>query len=214
MIKLSLFIFANLYGKPRRKCDCPEKGLPQIGRVFWRIRCRRSLVQLLLFCCASSKPEPKLPAGDFHGGVGGRDASFGPSVRLLRRLKGFLLCFTHVKLKATLHSHYITLVHPLEYIWPFGVYGGTSSCSLRNDQNYPLPSLPFLSTRLLVSRVSSPLRCRILEDIEFGWMDGEWRYTFHDLWLVWKKSCVEDSNGDLLLFRWWLNVKYNINWKD
>lgn len=62
------------------------------------------------FVAQASKPEPKLPAGDFHGGVGRRDASFGPSVRLLRWLKGFLLCsrLTHVKLKATLHSHYIT----------------------------------------------------------------------------------------------------------
>lgn len=62
------------------------------------------------FVAQASKPEPKLPAGDFHGGVGRRDASFGPCVRLLRWLKGFLLCsrLTHVKLKATLHSHYIT----------------------------------------------------------------------------------------------------------
>lgn len=148
----------------------------------------------LLFCCASSKPEPKLPAGDFHGGVGRRDASFGPSVRLLRWLKGFLLCFTHVKLKATLHSHYITLVHPLEYIWLFGVYGGTSSCSLRNDQNYPLPFLPFLSTRLLVSRVSSPLRSRILEDIEFGgWMENDdTLFTTFDLC---EGKVVEASGG-------------------
>lgn len=36
------------------------------------------------FVAQASKPEPKLPAGDFHGGVGRRDASFGPSVRLLR----------------------------------------------------------------------------------------------------------------------------------
>lgn len=120
----------------------------------------------LLFCCASKQTRGKAACRGFSWGCWTRrDASFGPSVRLLRQvLKGFLLCssrLTHVKLKATLHSHYITyhLGPPPRIHMAFrGVYGGSaSSCSLRNDQEYPLPLLPYPSAHL-VSRVPTPLR--------------------------------------------------------
>lgn len=87
----------------------------------------------LLFCCASKQTRGKAACRGFSWGCWTRrDASFGPSVRLLRRLKGFLLCssrLTHVKLKATLHSHYITyhLGPPPRIHMAFrGVYGGSA----------------------------------------------------------------------------------------
>lgn len=85
-----------------------RKGLPRIRRMFWRIQCRRSRAAVVLLRKQANQSQSCLQ-GIFMG-VLDDDASFGPSVRLLRWLKGFLLCsrLTHVKLKATLHSHYIT----------------------------------------------------------------------------------------------------------
>lgn len=74
-------------------------------------------------CCfvAQVSERTELPAGDCHGGVGRRVVS--PSVRLLRLLKGFLLCFgfTHVELKAVRAA--FPLYHLPPWSTPSNTYG-------------------------------------------------------------------------------------------
>lgn len=132
IIKLNLFILHNLYSRRKNsKVWLFRKGLARIRRVFWRI----SVSSKWCSCCfvaRASKPEAKLPAGDFHGGVG-RDET-RPLVRLSVSSVGWKgsCCAVHDsrmwnwKPRCTPIISPTTLVHPLEYIWPFGVYRGAA----------------------------------------------------------------------------------------
>lgn len=122
----------NLYSRRKNsKVWLFRKGLARIRRVFWRI----SVSSKWCSCCfvaRASKPEVKLPAGDFHGGVG-RDET-RPLVRLSVSSVGWKgsCCAVHDsrmwnwKPRCTPIISPTTLVHPLEYIWPFGVYRGAA----------------------------------------------------------------------------------------
>lgn len=125
------------------------------------------------FVAQASKPEPKLPAGDFHGGVGRRRVlwSVCPSPPLAERVPVVLT--THAcetESHAALPLYHLPPWSTLSNTYGFSGYMG-ASCSLRNDQEYPLPVLPFLSAHF-VSRVPTPLRS---EDSRYGvWgMDRE-----------------------------------------
>lgn len=187
IIKLNLFTWTiesirQIQEERIPKCDCPHSGKGCHG--FDGCFDEFSVVEVvqLLFCCASKQTRAKAACRGFSWGCW---TTTRPLVRLSVSSVGWKgSCCAHDSRMWNWKPRYTpiisptTLVHPLEYIWLFGVYGGTSSCSLRNDQEYPLPVLPFLSAHF-VSRVPTPLRS---EDSRYGvWgMDREWRYTFYD----------------------------------
>lgn len=182
----------NLYSRRKNsKVWLFRKGLARIRRVFWRI----SVSSKWCSCCfvaRASKPEVKLPAGDFHGGVG-RDET-RPLVRLSVSSVGWKgsCCAVHDsrmwnwKPRCTPIISPTTLVHPLEYIWPFGVYMGAARVILQLAQ-WSGVSAPSSSLSLCASRLTRSNSIKVWGFWMCSLGDDDTLFTILTLW---KKICA------------------------
>lgn len=153
----------NLYSRIP-KCDCSEKGWHGFDGCFDEFRCRRSGAAVVLLREQANQRQSCLQ-GIFMGVLDETRRvlwSVCPSPPSAERVP--VVQFTTHACETESHAA-LPLYHLPPWSTPSNTYGlsgciwgqRASSCSLRNDQEYPLPLLPYPSAHL-VSRVPTPLR--------------------------------------------------------
>lgn len=165
IIKLNQFT-CTIYTQEERipKCDCSGKGWHGFDGCFDEFRCRRSGAAVVLLREQANQRQSCLQ-GIFMGVLDETRRvlwSVCPSPPSAERVP--VVQFTTHACETESHAA-LPLYHLPPWSTPSNTYGlsgciwgqRASSCSLRNDQEYPLPLLPYPSAHL-VSRVPTPLR--------------------------------------------------------
>lgn len=149
----------NLYSRIP-KCDCSEKGWHGFDGCFDEFRCRRSGAAVVLLREQANQRQSCLQ-GIFMGVLDETRRvlwSVCPSPPSAERVP--VVQFTTHACETESHAA-LPLYHLPPWSTPSNTYGlsgciwgqRASSCSLRNDQEYPLPLLPYPSAHLVSNSI-------------------------------------------------------------